>query len=405
MKYKLILSSLLFSASLCAAASDGMAFVADKKGLHLGGEQLRVQINGALLLDGDYREGLYENDNPLAEEPGFEHEIRRAELSFRFKFQSWAYAKYKTVYDDDRASLVTRDAFIGVKFFEGWKLQAGKMKQPFGLERSTSTRKLLMIERSMLSSSLSPKRSTGLKLAYDGDRLNWGLGAFERDVESSDKNIDSLSSRLTFNLLNEKRHHWHIGASYNIRNYNGSEHRIKTRAEVHTASKFLKTKKMAAEEHRVIGLETGFTYYGLLLQAEYMLSDISSNQDSLDYDIIDQEHQGYYFQAAYVFRKRGHRYKKSKLNSYNSYKRGKRELRNTKIASGSWELVARYSSLDAYDDVEDNGFVAATSSVGVNYYWGHYFRVMANVSETDVSEGKHAELPARAVSMRVQMQF
>ena len=404
---KILSIGLCLATSLPALAQTDTesGYIADRKGLRYDSQPLSLRLNGALLLDGDYRDGLYQQTDPLvAAKEAWETELRRAELSFRMKFMGWGYAKYKFNVTDD-GELETRDAYLGVRLGDKFRVQAGRMKQPFGLERSISVKNQMMIERSLAGTALAPRRAEGIKIAFGGERLNWGAGVFQRDIKDSNEKDESISTRITWDILNDKSNHWHIGGSYISHNYNDTMQRIRTRAEVHTASKFLKSKKMLAEDQTVMALESSFTYNNWLLQGEYYIGDMTSKSDQIEYKDIDQEHRGYYIQAAYTFNKRGHKYKKAKLTGYDSYKREKGASDGDRIAKGSWELVARYSALDAYDSVEDNGFAAVSTSVGVNYYFGHYLRLMGNLIETDVTEGKYADLPARAATMRLQLQF
>ncbi|XQF91848.1 porin (plasmid) [Pseudoalteromonas espejiana] len=62
----------------------------------------------------------------------------------------------------------------------------GQQKEGFGLEKLTSSRNLLMLERSMISEAFSPGGVVlGISLSGDIASVNWQLGYYEPDEDEA----------------------------------------------------------------------------------------------------------------------------------------------------------------------------------------------------------------------------
>jgi phosphate-selective porin OprO and OprP len=91
-----------------------------------------------------------------------------------------------------------QDAYLTARLFPEFQIQAGKFKEPVGLERLQSGRNLLFIERGFVT-QLVPNRDVGVQVQGNlfDDRLTYALGAFNGvadngsdDIEGSDDDKD-----------------------------------------------------------------------------------------------------------------------------------------------------------------------------------------------------------------------
>lgn len=99
-------------------------------------------------------------------------------------------ADFRLLTDFAGGKAVVQDAWIDVKVTDQVKIQVGKMKAPFGLERLQSATNLLFVERA-LPTDLVPNRDLGVQVHGDVGRVSYALGVFNgvADGGSSDGDV------------------------------------------------------------------------------------------------------------------------------------------------------------------------------------------------------------------------
>jgi len=111
--------------------------------------------------------------------------LRRARIDLRGKVAR--YLDYKFMTDFAGGQAVIQDAYVSANFVPWARLQAGKYKTPFGLERLQSANALMFVERAR-PNNLVPNRDLGFML--------WGVplyGAIECQLSILDGIVDGGS--------------------------------------------------------------------------------------------------------------------------------------------------------------------------------------------------------------------
>ena len=142
-----------------------------------------IDLSGYIMLDYNkfdtsLLEGQYDSNSSESTS-----EIRPARLSFKSDISKDWKSKFQLGFADGETEI--KDAYLE---YSGWKyadVTIGQQKEGFGLEKLTSSRKLLMLERSMISEAFSPGRSLGISLSGDIASVNWQLGYYEPDEDEA----------------------------------------------------------------------------------------------------------------------------------------------------------------------------------------------------------------------------
>lgn len=116
-----------------------------------------------------------------------------------------------------------QEAYVNARFHPGFQVQAGKFKEPVGLERLQSGRKLLFVERGY-PTPLVPNRDVGVQVQGDllGRSLSYAAGVFNEvadggsgDLETyviSEQQVRSDAAASTFPTLRHAA--WQAAVSY-----------------------------------------------------------------------------------------------------------------------------------------------------------------------------------------------
>ena len=111
--------------------------------------------------------------------------IRRA----RFAVKAQVTNKWYGEFDMDLANglVELKDAIVRYTGVKNLELQAGNFKENFSMQRNTSSRYLMFMERPMVTSALAPSRHLGINAKY-ADKWFWGsIGAFSQEVAGSEE--------------------------------------------------------------------------------------------------------------------------------------------------------------------------------------------------------------------------
>jgi len=357
-KYLLITGASLFCLTLPAEA---------------GNDELEIDFNHRLMLDGDYLSDWYSQENE------FNGEVRRLQSSVSLKKQDWSF-KLKLDIDIDNKEIDVDDAYVQYRGWDWAQLKIGKHKEVFGLEHSTSSSQISTIERSMATNAFGPGRNYGVSLKGKADQFNWWLGAYDND--GYDGNGYGITGRATYQLVNQADNSFHLGASFSQRDLDGAEVDIKSALEIHTADDVLDTKKQALDNLTLFGLESQWSNGKVRLAGEWMIQKFTLSDSG-----ENVEHNGLYGQASYLFGEGTYQLKKGKLATPKLSKK-----------LNSWEMVSRYSQLDTLES--EHGTEVENWTLGLNYYHGKRLKIMSGVTYSKTT--LPFELSGTAFSLRFQ---
>ena len=342
-------------------------------------------VSGYVMLDYDQYGAFYDKSGNEDETKNEDHfEIRRSKLSFKYTPKGPVSAEVEFTYRDEyqqEEEYEVADAYINYKSSALVDIQLGKMKEPFGLERQTGSSKVTGIERSMVTTAFSPGRSLGAMLSMSEPHYSVAFGVFEEDTSEA---ITAATSRMTYGFIDPQQAQKHLGLSLSHRDLKDQEFQIKERGESNSADNVIRSAKFDAKSQDIIQLESAWFTQRMRVQSEISYSSIEQTNG------INWAYSGFYIQASYLINKGQYQYKNNKIK--------------TKIKSGTWELVGRYSGLDLQDN--QLGSEASVLLFGVNYYINKQFKVMANVLLPEISGNTvDDDQSGNGVSMRAQYAF
>lgn len=312
--------------------------------------------------------------------------------NFDFKFQ----------YDFADGATGFKDVYIAVKRVP-WlqRIQVGHFKEPFSLERLTSSNNITFMERS-LQSPFEPARNTGIGIftKFFKRRMTVAAGAF-RIVDDLGDGFGSgspysLAARVTGLPWFEEngKHLLHLGLSYAFDFHNGDEVRFRQRPSTSFGPRLVSTGKFLTNDITLVNPEVAIVVGPFSMQAEYLQTFL--NQQYID----DPMFFGWYVEASY-FLTGEHR-------PYNKTKAAFRRLspkRNFGWGEGSgwgaFQVGARISQLNL-NSGDISGGRLQDLTLGLNWYLNPVMRVMVNYGYGDRSSPSGSE---NVYQMRVQFAF
>lgn len=99
---------------------------------------------------------------------------------------------FRIVPDFGNGQTVLQDAYLNARLFPELQLQAGKFKEPVGLERLQSSNRLLFVERGF-PTSLVPNRDLGFQIfgEISGGLINYAVGLFNGVFDGGSADTDA----------------------------------------------------------------------------------------------------------------------------------------------------------------------------------------------------------------------
>ena len=331
-----------------------------------------IKITGDLMLDHDTFDSGFMEDNDDSQS---ESEIRRARLSFKSKITDDWKAKLKVDFSSDEVDI--KDAYIKYKGLDWADLTLGQQKEGFGLEKLSHSRDAIMIERSLVTTALTPGRSIGASLAGGASSYNWQLGVYQPDDSESSSAITGRAAWLPWREENELVH---IGFAFSERDLNGSDYRINEKLEVHTSDSLFEGEKLTAEKESLQGVELLWQQEGFTTLAEWQQSTVT------DINNAEYDYQGGYVQFSYQLSGDNRAYKKGEIGA---------------VSTPGWEFTSRYSQFELIEESRE----AQIYSVGVNYTVNKRLKFMADYIKAKQFEGGIEYDTSDAVSLRIQYSF
>ena len=267
-----------------------------------------------------------------------------------------------------RTAFGATDVFINWHKFPEFNIKVGQYKAPFGLEQLTSDTKLFTIERSQVTSALTPERQVGVMfwgkplatvLPEQKDLLTYSAGIFNgngRNVSVNDNNEYMYVGRLELQALKAKI--FNQDASLKVA-VNGLSSRDEAGTNLTpvgnvrvgsdgTLSSFAPS---SAAERKAYGFDASFHLGPFDLIGEYLNEDFNGRRvNGIAPTFKDFRAHGYYVQGSYF------------------------------VIPKKLQLVAKYESFDPGQIANDN---LQSFTGGANYYiHGDDIKVLANYIHT-----------------------
>ena len=348
---------------------------------------------------------LFGNDTGAIPDENF-FEFRRMRLFVSGSgYGIYDYKLQLDVEPEGNNSVSMKDAYLGIHEIPYLQyVRFGHFKAPFGLEELTSSKYITFMERS-LPVVFAPGREVGAafyRQAADQNGLIAGgvfiHGVSEGRKEDRDDNMGILVAGRATRLLKYDepsggRYLLHVGlAGQYVDAGNGNTDDFDSRPELHEGNAFITSS--AVQEYTSLGAEIAWVHGPLSLQSEYIYT-----KTTLPAGTAANLH-GVYVYGSYFLTGEHRAYKRSagafdrvKPHENFWFMKGCR-------GSGAWELTARWSHLDYLDDT---GQKLSNVTLGTNWYWNPYTRMMFNYIHSYDENGMDTDHDIFA--MRLQVDF
>ncbi|MBQ2543466.1 MAG: hypothetical protein II556_00780 [Bacteroidales bacterium] len=324
--------------------------------------------------------------------------IRRARFAIKAQVDKNWYGEF----DMDLANglVELKDAIVRYTGIPNLELQAGNFKENFSIQRNSSSRYLMFMERPMVCSALAPSRHLGINAKYDNPWIWLSAGFFGQEGAGSEEwtnvadNNKDFGRGISFKnntgyaatvkavfrpLCKLDNASLHIGAAYSYRTTLASmatgewgTYRASARNSTSiNRKKYLDTNNLKGYDHNnlwtaeLAGHWGGFRFEGAYIGDNVLLKDSS---DPASITAINLG--GWYVQAGYLLFGGKQRYD-SKGAKYTRAERGQKW--------GDLELCARYEFCDLNAPAQNVfGGSAEAYTVGLNWWVTNNVRMQLN---------------------------
>ncbi len=371
-------------------------------------QQFKLSLNGRVQADARFFEPDHASNNTFL--------IRRARMAF--KAQLWKMFEGKVEIDAGRGAgnsrAILTDGYLNIKLLDELQLRAGQFKEPFGLEETTSSRFISMIERSMATNAIAPGRDIGFMLhgtVADGI-FNYAVGVFNGNGSnhSSDNDDDKdLALRLTCRPFAGNDSMWlkglHLGGAFTWGRRDRDEPELEL--ETQLGSEFFIMDDRVTHDDELIrwGVEFAWLIGGFSLRAEFMRMIFENLRYGAEKD--DFEVDGWYVEASYFITGEDASFNRPKVqDNFNPL--------NEEFGMGAFQVAARVSQVHAETDIIHQGFASGTErgtdlTVGVNWWLNPHVVFKLNYVRTWFQENTNLEGETRndedGVLLRLQVDF
>lgn len=288
-------------------------------------------------------------------------------------------------YDGDEQVLEFDDVWLRYDGFGWGGVQVGRMKEPFGFERTSGYSSLMTNERSLATSAFAPGRSEGVMVNRAGKKATWALGVFREDADA--KSPRAVTGRVTFAPLNTEHQTIHLGLAGSWRDMRGERFQIRDHGEVYSADNVIRSPRFDADDLALLGGEFAWSRDSVTVTSEAMTQRV--RQVGGD----EWQFTGGYAQLGYLL-----------TGEHRGYSRGEFDRIDPLSHLGAVELVARWSGVDLRQ--RDVGAEASIALLGINYYWRKSFLLRVNYLVPDISGNALMAGPdGDAVTVRAQLRF
>jgi len=274
------------------------------------------------------------------------------------------------------------DGYINLDYVPYAQIKIGQFKEPFGLEILTSFKYVDFVERSIISTQISPSRDIGIMVHADPFRgfMGYGLGIFNGNGpnkewdENNDKDIAGrIYLRPFLNTKGTLLKGLQLGGKFTLGEHEGSVKNIMVPTSERTIVGWAAGVKSDDNIWRV-GAELAWALGPFSLKGEWM----EMHWDGLELNNMreDAEVYGWYIGATCLVTGEEKILKKGVFRRVNPG----RKFDPVKGSWGAWELAARYESFTVAKNIFDTGYATGTdgvrsSTLGINWYLNNLFRI------------------------------
>jgi phosphate-selective porin OprO/OprP len=357
-----------------------------------------VKMGAKMLVEHGYYNGVHHKNG----ESGSGNEIRLVRVYFKGKFdQHWENMIQLQISEEAGSTkTIWKEAYLKYNGLGPFDITIGKRKEPFGLQMLVNAERVLLLERAMISSALAPERSIGVTLSAAPGNSSFELGLYSQDnsgnaayakgapeADNPEEDTYAVTGRFTYTPWQQEHSLIHLGLAGSHRNFGGNEFQLKDRAEIHLAQQIVTSGTTVADNLNLFGVEVAAQFGPVSFQSEYM--QLLVNAEDGD---EDAEYDGYYAQIGYLL-----------TNGYRNYSKGKfgEIVPTSKV--GAWQLMGRYSVLNAEDNNE--GVQAENIVLGVNWFANTSARISANYIKTQLDNVDPENDDGDAFAIRFQYVF
>ncbi len=340
--------------------------------------KIEADENGDLMDNQDFYSGV-EDDGVFKMSSGVI--IRRA----RFGVKASLYEKWFAELDLDFAynEVELKDMFIGYKFNDNFSIKAGNFKEPMSMERLTSSKYLMGMERPMAVQSLAGGRKLGIAATGWGKGWWASAGVFGAEMSAIQKERNrgsdgyGVTGRVAISPINNENQVLHIGgyAGWRTPEAYGMTDRwvyLKTIPESYVDRRRFVRYKLGKDgdggyvnHYTTIGGELAYRRSKFLIYGEYIVRTISRYTYAGDVkkDLNNVVVGGWYATASYMLRG------EQRFYSPDDAEFGPT---NVKENGGNLEIAARVSTIDFNDFSEPlyivDGGSAISYTASLNWY-------------------------------------
>ena len=356
----------------------------------------RVYLDGATYFD-NYDNNLTPEENKAKGQldvPGQLLKLRRMRFAIKANVGDNWYAEIDFDFDGNMVDIkdVYLRRYFGAPGSPWGQLRIGQFRMPQGMQQTTTSRYLKMIERASVS-EFNPNRKIGI--GWASWNLNYMFAAAvhteetrnEHDFIEGDANyfkgelqgatpMKGFSSRAAYYVINEPGKLISVSGGYSVRTpglYKHPDSRIKYDPKDETKVSEL---EFTVAKVGDVNTATNINFdVALSLGPWRMTSEYHYNILAMKYNTDPVNFSGFYIQSAYLLTGENHAW---------NHREGEFTQVKANSKAGAWEVAARYSYINLNDfDHGIRGGQKGQYSVGLNYYASRNVKFMLNYSYVD----------------------
>lgn len=340
----------------------------------------KLKLSGSLMLDLANVGGIY-TDGDRSDEA----DVRRARIGLSGDISKRLDAEITLDLDGDDSTVELHDAALRYSHAKNNSLKIGLIKQPFGLENSTSSRKLATMERSMAGGGFAPDRGYGISLSTSPGNHFLAIGAFA-DPDLDD--VYDITGRATYAPVKNKQSVLHFGVNAAYRENKLNRYRIRDSGIVQDGENFFRSGNYNPEQINTLGLEAAWGVNSFSVQTEWFKQTLLLD----DTESSNPDFTGGYITFSLVLNQGRRKYKNGEFNKVSSGKKGP-----------AVELVASIGELDT--TFGDRGDQAKEFVIGANYRINDNIRFAGQLQHLATVEAEGEKDSGNSLLIRIQIDF
>ena len=367
-----------------ASVQDGILVFQNKEANYKMWFDVRVQGDAAVYFG--YDKNLTQIGNGMS--------FRRTRFAVKTQIDKNWYAEFDTDWTSGMPEI--KDAILQYDGIENLQIKMGNFKENFSMQRNSTSRYLLFMERAMVT-YLAPSRHMGINFRYNTPALWLSAGVFGPELKGAeeqtfmeDGNKDyglneglSYTSKVVWRPLHKmKNGSLHLGAAVSYRDpkltstdgYNAIRYSTRNSTSINR-KKYLDTDAIKGLDHEFLWtVELAGHYEALRYEAAYIsrqaFVDLAKNEKGADL----RPASGWYVQAGYML-----------FGGKQNYDAGgAKYTRCTRGADwGDLEIAARVDQINLNLNKYYMGGSAMQYALGINYYPTENVKFMLNYQFAD----------------------